>query len=153
MSNSLYLKNLAGIRALAALLVVFHLLEQYKAKFGWGILWSNSFVRELGGNAVSIFFVLSGFLISYLLLAEKRKTGDVQLKKFYFRRILRIWPLYFLVLILGILANVYFFTWSSISGDLSYFILFIANVLLAQGIAVPFIAHFWSVCVEECSLP
>ena len=129
MSSKLYLNNLAGIRVIAALLVVFHHVEQYKAKFGWSNIWSHSFVREIGGNAVSIFFVLSGFLISYLLLAEKRKTGEVQLKKFYFRRILRIWPLYFLMLILGILANIYFYSWSSVSGDVSYFVLFIANVL------------------------
>ena len=47
---------------------------------------------------VTIFFSLSGFLITYLLLLEKDGRGDVSVKEFYSRRILRIWPLYFLYL-------------------------------------------------------
>jgi peptidoglycan/LPS O-acetylase OafA/YrhL len=50
---------------------------------------------ELG---VGIFFVLSGFLISYLLVSEKESTYTIELKNFYMRRVLRIWPLYYMVL-------------------------------------------------------
>jgi peptidoglycan/LPS O-acetylase OafA/YrhL len=46
-------------------------------------------------SAVSLFFVLSGFLITYLLLTEHSRTGTVQVRPFYMRRILRIWPLYY----------------------------------------------------------
>ena len=55
-----------------------------------------------GDLGVNFFFVLSGFLISYLLFTERTESGEVSLKGFYKRRILRIWPLYFIVLIIGI---------------------------------------------------
>ena len=51
-----------------------------------------------GGTGVSVFFVLSGFLITYLLLHEKETKGKVNIKNFYIRRGLRIWPLYYLVI-------------------------------------------------------
>ncbi len=51
-----------------------------------------------GGKGVSIFFVLSGFLITYLLVSEYELTSRIPLKNFYMRRVLRIWPLYFLVI-------------------------------------------------------
>ena len=52
----------------------------------------------MGELGVVIFFVLSGFLITYLLLAEKKEYNTIDVRKFYLRRILRIWPLYFLIL-------------------------------------------------------
>ncbi len=55
------------------------------------------FIDGLGHRGLSLFFVLSGFLITYLLLAEKERTGDIKVKQFYGRRMLRIWPVYFLV--------------------------------------------------------
>jgi peptidoglycan/LPS O-acetylase OafA/YrhL len=50
-----------------------------------------------GGTGVSIFFVLSGFLITYLLISEYEMNFKISIKNFYIRRVLRIWPLYFLV--------------------------------------------------------
>ena len=54
-----------------------------------------NFLKQGGGMGVSFFFVLSGFLITYMLLTEKITTGTIQLRRFYWRRILRIWPLYY----------------------------------------------------------
>jgi peptidoglycan/LPS O-acetylase OafA/YrhL len=48
--------------------------------------------------AVSFFFCLSGFLITYLLINEYKENGMINIKNFYLRRILRIWPLYFSVI-------------------------------------------------------
>ena len=59
---------------------------------------------ETGKIAVICFFVLSGFLITYLLLAEERQTGSIATGDFYARRILRIWPLYY-VLVLKVTAR------------------------------------------------
>lgn len=56
-----------------------------------------NFFREGGGTGVIFFFVLSGFLITYILLSEKKQLGSINLKRFYIRRILRIWPLYYLM--------------------------------------------------------
>jgi peptidoglycan/LPS O-acetylase OafA/YrhL len=56
-------------------------------------------IGGLGDVGVSFFFVLSGFLITYLILAETEATGSVDVKAFYIRRILRIWPLYYAVVL------------------------------------------------------
>src|SRR5580700_10426510 len=50
---------------------------------------------------LQLFFLLSAFLIAELLLREKEETGSIHLKAFYIRRILRIWPLYFLTISAG----------------------------------------------------
>jgi peptidoglycan/LPS O-acetylase OafA/YrhL len=55
-----------------------------------------------GAPAVCFFFSLSGFLITWLLLKEIRKTGEVDVRSFYLRRICRIWPLYFLIVFFGL---------------------------------------------------
>ncbi len=57
--------------------------------------------QRAGANGVGLFFLLSAFLITELLLRERASTGDVHLGLFYVRRILRIWPLYFLILLIG----------------------------------------------------
>lgn len=57
------------------------------------------FLQTRGDIGVSFFFTLSGFLISYILLAEKSAVGNFDFRKYMARRILRIWPLYYLVLL------------------------------------------------------
>src|SRR3981081_4519616 len=79
-----WLPELDGVRALAALLVAAH---HYTG---------GGFEKYSVANiAVSGFYVLSGFLIYYLAEVEARRTGSISLWRFYRRRILRIWPLYF----------------------------------------------------------
>jgi peptidoglycan/LPS O-acetylase OafA/YrhL len=74
---------LDGVRAIAiTLVVVFHL--HIKAIRAWE--------ESLGRTGVTLFFVLSGFLITWLLLKEDRRTGTVSLANFYMRRFLRIFP-------------------------------------------------------------
>ena len=90
----IYFKNLDGIRFIAALLVLFHHAYYLKRNYSPGYAFINSCSENLGRIGVNLFFVLSGFLISYLLLVEKDSTGTVSYKNFYIRRILRIWPLY-----------------------------------------------------------
>jgi peptidoglycan/LPS O-acetylase OafA/YrhL len=81
---------LDGLRGVAVLLVVLAHASQKR------LLAENfKFSGELG---VIVFFVLSGFLITHLLLEERTRTGQISLSKFYVRRALRIWPLYFAVL-------------------------------------------------------
>lgn len=103
-SNAKYFKNFDAIRFLAATMVLaghgfskalLHLPEEDS----W---WKRSINMICNGETgVSLFFVLSGFLISYLLMEEKEHTGSISLAKFYLRRMLRIWPLYFTVVIIG----------------------------------------------------
>lgn len=58
---------------------------------------------RIGAVGVQMFFVISGFLITYLLLAETEQTGTIDIIRFYKRRALRIWPLYFFCMIVGAL--------------------------------------------------
>ncbi len=99
-------------------------------------------------NGVTMFFALSGFLITYLLLEERNK-GDIDVTKFYIRRILRIWPLYFSYLIVAVAvimsARLYGQPWNII-----FYALFAGNIAYAIGIKpIPLIGHFWTIGVEE----
>lgn len=58
-----------------------------------------NYIKNGGGIGVSFFFVLSGFLITYIILEEKNHTGKLNLYHFFARRILRIWPLYYLMIL------------------------------------------------------
>ncbi len=98
--NIKYFKGLNALRFIAAYLVVIHHAEQIRLKNELFNLKEYSFFRN-GGIAVSFFFVLSGFLISYLLLKELKQTNTIKIKAFYIRRTLRIWPLYFLLVLIG----------------------------------------------------
>lgn len=99
----MYWPALDGVRALAVILVVLHHLGPLPAR--------QSFASELLGKVTSwgwigvdCFFVLSGFLITRLLIQEKSVRGTISLPKFYLRRALRIWPLYYLALFVAFIA-------------------------------------------------
>lgn len=97
-----YIPGLDALRGFAALLVVIGHVGLIKNDLGLTVMkferW-NFF--NLGDIAVTFFFVLSGFLITYLLLLES-ENSNINIGKFYIRRILRIWPLYFLLLTIGL---------------------------------------------------
>jgi peptidoglycan/LPS O-acetylase OafA/YrhL len=101
--NISFFEGLNALRFFAALLVVLHHAETLRKDNGLSNFESFGLFRN-GGNAVTFFFVLSGFLITYLLLKEDGKSGTISIKGFYLRRVLRIWPLYFLLVILGTLV-------------------------------------------------
>ena len=63
--------------------------------------WYHPLVAEAGPLGVVFFFVLSGFLITFLLFVEKRERKTIKVGAFYARRIFRIWPLYYLLFMLG----------------------------------------------------
>lgn len=98
--NITYFKGLNSLRFLAALLVLFQHGESMKLKNGFESSGGLSLFYN-GGHAVTFFFVLSGFLITYYLMKERNKTQTVSIKKFYLKRIFRIFPLYFLVVFIG----------------------------------------------------
>jgi len=99
--NSLYFKGIDSLRAIGALSVLLGHLELTKASFGVSNLMDLPFYKYTSGHlGVLLFFVISGFLITFLLLKEKQEFGKVDVLRFYYRRILRIWPIYFLALVL-----------------------------------------------------
>lgn len=95
-----HLPNLTPLRFFLALFVVLFHLPEYCKNRGFPF-YNNLSVFSKGDEAVFVFFSLSGFLIIRSLILEKEKNGFVNLKNFYLRRILRIFPLYYLILIIG----------------------------------------------------
>ncbi|MEO0514446.1 MAG: acyltransferase [Planctomycetota bacterium] len=143
-----YYRQLDGIRALAVLGVM--------AGHWTGITQTLGF--SLGSLGVDVFFVLSGFLITQILLRARDKTdapdtpdapphatrGGV-LKAFYARRALRIFPIYYVTIILGAIAG-----WGVMRENFFYHAAYLSNVRMSmEGDWLPLTAHFWSLSVEE----
>jgi peptidoglycan/LPS O-acetylase OafA/YrhL len=97
-----HLKGLDTLRALAAIIVLIDHVEIIKKDNKiYNFIDNPTLIYPDGHLSVILFFVISGFLITYLLLVEKEKGNGINLKNFYMRRVLRIWPLYYLVLVLS----------------------------------------------------
>lgn len=154
-----WLPGLDGLRALAALAVVVHHIEQARYLFGLPSVWINYAVMRLGGQGVTLFFVLSGFLITHLLLREQSETGAISIRRFYTRRVLRIWPLYFIIMALGFvvlpLIPAFAVPTFSMVDDSRYwqtflmYLFFSPHVATAIGLGAPYASVLWSVGVEE----
>jgi peptidoglycan/LPS O-acetylase OafA/YrhL len=153
LKDRVFFSGLNGLRAIASLAVVFSHTTQGLSAFGLdSFVFGASATGEvtatlLAGFGVSMFFTLSGFLITYLLLEEK-ELGEVNIKNFYIRRILRIWPLYYLYLLLAIITLIVFNVKFQKTSILLYLLLS-ANVPFIINQALPFLAHYWSLGVEE----
>jgi peptidoglycan/LPS O-acetylase OafA/YrhL len=135
-----YFPALDGLRALSVLLVVY----QHAAN-------KTPAMRRFQGNlGVDIFFVLSGFLITFLLNREKCETGKVDLAAFYVRRAFRILPIYSVVLATYILLtrfSGYGDKWQEMKGELPYFLTF-CNELAPTFHYGPF-SLTWTLGIEE----
>jgi len=102
------------------------------------------------GFGLSLFFTLSAFLICELLLRERRVTGTVQIKQFYFRRILRIWPLYYLGLALGVFVALLPGGHVSDIVAIGWFGIFLSTwIIPARGYVANPVFPLWSISVEE----
>jgi peptidoglycan/LPS O-acetylase OafA/YrhL len=98
-----YRRELDGLRFLACLAVFADHVGGTRAFIVKSPILSAA--QRSGAFGVCLFFLLSAYLITVLLLKEREKTGTIRLRAFYVRRVLRIWPLYFACLILyGLLA-------------------------------------------------
>lgn len=163
--SRIYFGGLNELRAIAALAVVVHHIEQFKGMNGFVISNANlSFlIYNLGKASVNLFFVLSSFLITYLLLEEKmNNNGHINIGKFYLRRILRIWPLYYLIMfisfiIIPLMSNYCIFRYNKSILDLinnieNYSfksIMFYLSFLPQYGETVIGASQAWSIGVEE----
>jgi len=88
--SGMYMPGLDGLRFLAFFLVMVNHLSKVGIQAGW------AGIQHVGWSGVELFFVLSAFLLTKLAVVETQREGRVAIKKFYIRRILRIWPLYYL---------------------------------------------------------
>ena len=135
--------SLDGLRAVSILLVIgLHTVQAYSAfhpvRRGWFALFN-------GGFGVFIFFEISGFLITSLLLEEHRKRGSISLSGFYVRRFFRIFPplyLYIAVVATLGLAGRLVVRWADVVSSALFF-----HNFYAQG--TWWLEHLWSISVEE----
>lgn len=135
MSSLKYNRSLDGLRGLAILLVLsFH-----------GRFWAS------GWMGIQLFFVLSGFLISKILIQFKQLPCRSYFTRFYFRRVLRIFPLYYAYLTAVSFAYLLFATPKQFSSNLVYLATFSFNWTRSSKDwqHSPYYTHFWSLAVEE----
>jgi len=178
-----YFKGLDSLRFFAALAVFFTHVELIKKFTGFGSHWIDPeeritkftvfqsvlskeidplspLIAYSSALGVVFFFVLSGFLITYLLLKEKESHNTVHIGKFYLRRAFRIWPLYYLIFILGFFVLPYIdffavpgqdiFFYQNFWGNLLLYAFFMPNLAFSiYTTAVPNIGQSWSIGVEE----
>lgn len=162
-----YYAQLDGLRTVAFLLV----FNAHAGAFGpdpslpsWlnQILQIIGTVTWFGWSGVDLFFILSSFLITSLLLREERLRTGIDLRKFFVRRVLRIWPVYILAFVGGLATfplecnplpvqpgtAAYF---PFITANLLWGLTFTINLGTAWGFAFPpaNISNLWSVSMEE----
>jgi len=147
--------RLNAFRFFAAWLVMIGHAESIREVKGNFNLHAFSVFRN-GQHAVTFFFVLSGFLITYLLLKEKSTTTDINVKHFYWKRIVRIWPLYFLMVFIGLymqpwvvsFVHPHYHPKHSPLEVLPYFLLFVPG-LHSHFFGSNLLEPLWSIGVEE----
>jgi peptidoglycan/LPS O-acetylase OafA/YrhL len=156
--GSTYFENLDGLRFLCFLSVFFY--HSFDTRFDY-IRESNvyHFVKQgIFQNAnlgVNFFFVLSGFLITYLLIEEKTRNGYIDVTKFWARRVLRIWPLFYVSVFFGFsvfpIAKSFFGQTPAETASVWYYITFLNNFdVIEKGTPdASILGALWSVAVEE----
>lgn len=154
-----HLDALRGIMAMYVTLVHFYVLYTLNVTNtleyeGLGLLAAV----QLGQIFMTAFFVLSGFLITYILLIDKEKNGVVRFKRFYLRRAFRILPMYYL----AVLGMYFLYRKACLNPDISslelcselterarYYFFMIPNWAHAIDKNIPHISNFWSIGAEE----
>jgi peptidoglycan/LPS O-acetylase OafA/YrhL len=140
------MKRIAGLDGLRALSILLVLCGHLDGTRGFPI--SGAFLNHLGDVAnlgVRVFFVISGYLITLLLLKEEQKTGTISLKQFYLRRTSRIFPAsYFFILCV---AFAYYCGAINLhQGDLLHAFTYTMNYFPNRSW---WVGHLWSLSVEE----
>jgi peptidoglycan/LPS O-acetylase OafA/YrhL len=144
-SASIYMPRLDGLRFFAFLLVFVHHLPKPTSAL-------LKVIHDLGWTGVHLFLFLSAFLLTTILIAEHEQTGRFSVVRFYIRRSLRIWPLYFGFCIASAFYEVYRGTWLPSHGyRLAGLVFFVDNVLSGMQGYNPFAfaSHLWTISLEE----
>jgi peptidoglycan/LPS O-acetylase OafA/YrhL len=138
-----YRPELDALRFVAFLMVfIRHLVHTHNA--GANLIFSS------GQSGVCLFFMLSAYLITELLEREESQTNRIDLRAFYIRRILRIWPLYFAALLLARLIDFHPPHLQMSNGRLLASVLLVGNwYVVKYGLPASFALVLWSIPVEE----
>ncbi|TKB98630.1 acyltransferase family protein [Pedobacter cryophilus] len=137
--------GLNGIRGLSILIVIIaH--QQFVDNIPVSIVNNIRYFLHDGKLGVRVFFVLSGFLITSLLIKEQLKNGKINLRKFYMRRFLRIVPAFIFFLFIAYLIN-YYYQLDINNGAFIGAFLYLSNFPFFPKTFI--LAHTWSLSVEE----
>ena len=140
-----YIPAFDGLRAICIFLVIaFHVISSNR-------LWLQN-IASRGWCGVDIFFVLSGFLITWILVAEQDRSNTINLPRFYLRRAIRLQPAYLSGLFVFALLLFLFHRekFPVIAHALPYFLTYSLNLGLAFGfLEYPPYGQAWSLCIEE----
>ena len=165
-SEIFYYPQLDGLRSLAFLMVYGHhaggfVETSFPPVFKEIACVYNNVVR-VGWSGVDLFLVLSAFLITSLLLREESVCNSISVSKFLFRRVLRIWPLYFLTVVVGLLTFPFicdsgFPRFGShsylyyVSNNMAWFFTFTMNLGMSYFLSCPpaNLTPLWSISLEE----
>jgi peptidoglycan/LPS O-acetylase OafA/YrhL len=149
--SSFYRPELDCLRFFAFMAVFVHHSmprdTQFYVSRGLPTVFSN--VSYAGAFGVDIFFCLSAYLITELLLREKDQVGHLNVKSFYIRRILRIWPLYFAFVFFAFVLTFVDRTQHFSVAQLTMFLLLAGNWASAFTVINSVVAPMWSVSIEE----
>ena len=141
-----YIKGFDTLRALAIILVIIaHWGPEFPKNTAPGLVKQ---MLVLGGDfGVYLFFVLSGFLITSILLNEKSKNENenrlIVIKNFFIRRSLRIFPIYYIFILFC------FFNYEFVREHIAYYLTYTSNILPYRANHSNILAHTWSLSVEE----
>jgi len=152
-----HFKNLDALRFLAASSVfIFHFFSDLKSFIPISednfLYKSITLFTSKGLLGVNFFFVLSGFLITYLILFEIKHKKSFNIKHFLIRRTLRIWPLYFIIICIGFFIFPLLFSDYETKHHIVNYFFFLANfdeIWYGANDSINFLTSPWSVAVEE----
>lgn len=154
----IFFENLDGLRFFCFLSVF--LFHSFFTEFQYirnDILYSfiTEFLLKNGNLGVNFFFVISGFLITFLLIKEKEQNGQINLKNFWIRRMLRIWPLFYFCIFFGFIVfpfiKTIFGQTPNETANWIYYITFTNNFdFISKGLPdASILGVLWSVAIEE----
>lgn len=132
-----------GVRGIGAVVVVFSHLPLIHNGGIYNFIWNIEHASRLGYLMLDQFFLMSGFFITRILLNERVKTGKVLIKNFYMRRVLRIFPIYYISV--GVVYLIFNFTLTDLASALTYTF----NYYHALNPTPNPLEHTWSLSVEE----
>lgn len=158
MNQRIFISGLNELRCIAALLVILQHIEGYKNRASIPNIHNFPYIKSSGYHGVLLFFVLSGFLITYLSLHELKKNNSINVPYFYARRVLRIWPLYIICILIAYTLipfagldqffHFYFPNENNLIGTIAQTI-FLPNYLLYTTGSILGISVLWSIIMEE----
>jgi peptidoglycan/LPS O-acetylase OafA/YrhL len=146
-NTRLYYPELDSLRFLAFVLVLIH----HSMAANTVRLWVT--LHEYGWMGVDLFLSLSAFMFARLLFAEYEKKGDINIRYFYIRRALRIWPLYFFFFGLMLAYSIHLGGWShsllTRALGMATFTDNLFSMALGYNAAIAFSGHLWTISYEE----